>query len=324
MRAAWIDAPGPAGAIRIGELPVPSPAATDVLVRVAATVVNPVDTFVRSGAYATTLRFPFVIGRDLVGTVEATGSAVEAFRQGDAVWCNSLGHAGRQGAAAQFAVVPADRLYRMPDGVDPVAAVAVLHPGATAWLGLFGRAGLVAGERVHVGGAAGHVGSAAVLLAAQAGASVVASAGHDDLDHCRALGAETAVDYRDDALWDRLRAAAPGGFDIQLDTSGRQDIDCAVGLLAPRGRIVVMAGMQRRCTVPVGPLYTRDGSLLGFAISNARVAELAAAAARINELLATGALKARRIEVLPLAAAARAHRCLEEAGTGGARLVLVP
>lgn len=85
-----------------------------------------------------------------------------------------------------------------------------------------------------------------------------------------------------------------------------------------------MAGMGRRSELPIGPLYTNNGSILGFAISNASVAELAAAAVHVNALLASGALKARRIEVLPLSAAASAHRRLETGQTGGARLVLVP
>src|SRR6185437_13713259 len=136
MRAAVIHEIGPADSISIEQVPVPRPSQGEVLVRVTATTVNHVDTFVRSGAYRTPLRFPFVIGRDLVGVVEATASDVTRFHQGDEVWCNSLGHHGRQGSAAEFACVPQDRLYRMPHGVDPVEFVAVVHPAATAWLGL--------------------------------------------------------------------------------------------------------------------------------------------------------------------------------------------
>src|SRR3954454_19576634 len=120
MRAAWIDQLGPAESIRYGELPVPSYGATDVLVQVEATAVNPVDTFVRSGQYHTPLAFPFVVGRDLVGTVAALGSGASHFAVGDRVWSNSLGHAGRQGAAAEYTAVPCERLYPLPDDIDPI------------------------------------------------------------------------------------------------------------------------------------------------------------------------------------------------------------
>jgi NADPH:quinone reductase-like Zn-dependent oxidoreductase len=101
-------------------------------VRADAIAVDPVDAFVRSGAYATPTPFPFVVGRDVVGTVAETGPGAVGFRVGDRVWCNSLGHGGRQGACAEYSVVPVDRLYHLPDGVDPVTAVAALHPAATA------------------------------------------------------------------------------------------------------------------------------------------------------------------------------------------------
>lgn len=324
MAAAWIDELGPAGNIRYGELPVPVPGPTDVLVRAAAVAVNPVDTFVRSGAYRTPTPFPFVVGRDVAGTVAAAGPGAAGFAAGDAVWCNSLGHGGRQGAAAEYVVAPADRVYHLPDGVDPVTAVAVVHPAATAFLALVVHAGLRAGQSVFVAGGAGHVGGAAIVLAAGAGARVVASAGADDLDRCRSLGAAVALDYRGVGFGESLRAAVPGGVDVHLDTSGKHDLGTAVDVLAPRGRIVLLAGMGARPELPVGPLYLRDGSLVGFVISNASVSELAAAAARINQLLDEGSLRPRRVEELPLSATAEAHRRLEDGEARGTRLVLRP
>ena len=322
MRAAFIEALGPAGNIRYGELPVPTPGPTDVLVEVAATTVNPVDTFVRSGGYPTPTPFPFVVGRDLVGTVVATDPAATGFRVGEPVWCNSLGHAGRQGAAAQYAVVPAERCYRLPDGVDAVQAAAVLHPAATAYLALMVHAGLRAGESVYVAGGAGHVGSAAVLLAARAGARVVASASARDLEYCRSLGADITLDYRAENFADRLREA--GDFDVHLDTSGHGDLGSAVDVLARRGRIIVMSGMSSRPRLPAGDLYTKDGRVFGFVISNATVGELAAAAARINQLFTEGALSPRRVETVPLSAMAEAHARLEAGNARGIRLVVRP
>jgi NADPH:quinone reductase-like Zn-dependent oxidoreductase len=118
MWAAYIERRGAPSEINFGRLPIPEPGPTDVLVRVEATAVNPVDTYVRSGTYDTPLPFPFVIGRDLAGTVVRSGAGAAGFEPGQRVWANSLGHGGRQGVAAEYAVVAADRLYPLPPGAD--------------------------------------------------------------------------------------------------------------------------------------------------------------------------------------------------------------
>nr|WP_206322550.1 NADPH:quinone reductase [Streptomyces sp. HNM0575] len=321
--AAYVERLGPPGEIRYGELTAPPrPRAGEVLVDVAATTVNPVDTFVRSGRYPTRLSFPFVIGRDLVGTVAETGAGVRGFTPGDAVWCNSLGHDGRQGAAAEQASVEARRLYRLPARVPPLAAVAVVHPAATAWLALFRHGRLGPGETVFVAGAAGNVGSALVVLAAEAGARVIGTAAKHDLEHCRELGAAEALDYADDRLTERIASLCPRGIDVHVDTSGRNDLGTAVELLAPRGRIVLLAGARTRPVLPAGPLYMKDASVRGFVISRATTAELAEAAVTVNRLLATGRLRARDIETLPLHAAAKAHQRMEGGELHGRRLIL--
>jgi NADPH:quinone reductase-like Zn-dependent oxidoreductase len=322
MRAAYLTELGPADAIRVGELPVPIPGPTDVLVAVEAVVVNPVDTLVRSGAFPTPTPFPFVIGRDLVGTVAAAGPGAAGFAAGQRVWCNSLGHGGRQGSFAEYAVVAADRLYHLPARVDPVAAVAVLHPAATAWLALFRHGGLRPGEVVYVGGAAGNVGTAATSLARAGGARVLAGARPEDAGWCRAAGADEVVDYRDADLPGRLRALAPEGIGLYLDTSGRLDLAAAVDLLALRGRIVLIAGRERRLTLPAGPLYTHDRRVIGMAISRAGVEELAEAAGVLNHRIAAGALPARVRDVWPLERAAEAHLAVERGVRG--RIVLRP
>ncbi|MET9381974.1 NADPH:quinone reductase [Streptomyces sp. NPDC002928] len=322
MRAAYIEQLGTPDAIRYGELPSPRPGPTDVLVDVTATTVNPVDTFVRSGVFRTPLPFPFVIGRDLVGTVAQAGPGAHGFAAGDSVWCNSLGHEGRQGAAAEQALVPADRLYHLPPGVDPHQAVAVLHPAATAYLGLFTHGALRPGETVVVAGAAGNVGSALVALAVQAGARVISTAAARDTEYCLALGADAAVDYRSDRLAQDLRAHAPHGVDLYVDTSGTNDLDLAVPLLAARGRIVLLAGSASRPALPAGALYMKECSIRGFVISHATTAELAEAATAVNRLLVAGLLRPRALERLRLSAAAEAHRRVERGETHGRRLLL--
>ncbi|MDT0307463.1 NADPH:quinone reductase [Streptomyces sp. DSM 44917] len=324
MRAAYIERLGPPEEIRCGTLPDPEPGPGEVLVEVAASAVNPVDTLVRAGAFRTPVTFPFAVGRDLTGTVLAAGPGAEGFAPGERVWCNSLGHGGRQGAAAERAAVPSDRLYRLPPGADPVEAAAVLHPAATAWLALFRHAGLLAGETVLVAGAAGNVGSALVLQAARAGARVIATAHPRDEEYVRSLGAHEVLDYRRPA-GARLRALCPDGIDVHVDTSGRQRLAEVVDLLAWRGRIVLLAGTAARPELPAGQLYQRDGSILGFVISRATTAELAGAAEAVNALLAEGALRARAVERLPLEAAPEAHARVENGRVrGGHRLVLLP
>ncbi|AXI78508.1 NADPH:quinone reductase [Peterkaempfera bronchialis] len=322
MRAAFIEQLGPPQNIRYGQVPSPAPGPTDVLVDVTAVSVNPVDTFVRSGVFRTPVPFPFVIGRDLVGRVAAAGPGAPGFSVGDRVWCNSLGHGGRQGAAAERAVVPADRLYHLPPGVDEAEAVAVVHPAATAYLALVTHGRVRAGDNVLVGGAAGNVGSALVVLAAQAGARVIATASAQDAEYCRSLGAAEVVDYRDPEPDRRIRDLCPDGVDVHLDTSGRNDLGTAVALLAPRGRIVLLAGARSRPVLPAGQLYMKDGSITGFAISHATAAELAEAATTVNRLLAAKLLRPRSLRQLPLGAAAETHHRLEQGELNGKRIVL--
>ncbi|WP_433794961.1 NADPH:quinone reductase [Actinoplanes sp. CA-252034] len=322
MRAAYIQELGPPGNIRFGELPAPVPGPDDVLVDVVVATVNHVDTFVRSGAWRTPLEFPFVVGRDLAGTVAAAGPGVAGFRPGDRVWSSSLGHAGRQGAAAEQAVVPVDRLYHLPGGVRPEDAVAVAHPASTAYLALFTHGRLRAGETVVVVGAGGNVGAATVVLAVAAGARVVATASAADADYCRSIGAAEVLDYRDPDLAGRLHAACPEGVDLYVDTAGANDVEGAVELLARRGRLVLLAGLRTRRTLPVGALYLKDCTIAGFAISQAGVGELAEAAVAVNRMLAEGRLRPRSVEILSLSAMAEAHRRVEAGEAHGRRLVL--
>lgn len=322
--AAYVDELGPADTIRVGPLPVPAVGSTDLLVAVEAVAVDPVDTFVRSGTFPTPVPLPLVVGRDLVGRVAAVGAGVGGFVVGDRVWANSLGHGGRQGSFAGYAVVPVDRLYHLPEGVDPVQTVALAHPAATAWLGLHRHAHVQAGDVAYVGGGGGNVGECVVRLAASAGLRVVASASAADLDRVREAGAGTVVDYRSPDLVDQLRAAAPEGFDLHWDTSGHHDLEATVGLVRRGGRVLLTAaGPEASVPLPVGTAYTKDVGLLGFVISNATVEDLAAAARAVNRRLADGTLRARVAEVLPLSATAEAHRRIE-AGEVSGRLVLRP
>jgi len=317
MKAAYIEKTGPPESIKYGDLPKPVPAASQVLVKVIAVALDPVDTYIRSGAYAIDLDFPFIVGRDMVGVVEAVGANVHRFTPGARVWCNNQGYHGRQGTFAEYIVTDESLLYVLPQSVDEQQAVAVLHSATTASIGLIREAQLRQGESVFVNGGAGNVGSAVVQIAANMGARVIVTAGNAaDLEYCRELGAERAVNYKTDDVTKAIREFAANGIDVYWDTTTNPDFDRAVPLLAHRGRIILMAGLNARPPFPVGAFYTKDCSMRGFAITNATVDELQICADSITHWLAKGKLAARVARVMPLAETAAAH-CLFEDGQRG-------
>ncbi len=324
MKAAYIHAPGPASSIIYGELPEPALSAGSVLVRTIAVAVNHIDTYIRSGAYALNLPRPFIIGRDMVGVVEAVGSGVTNFTAGEAVWSNCLGVDGLQGSFAERLAVPHNRLYHLPEQADPLQAVAVLHSALTASLGLFDRAGLQPGETLFINGGSGSVGMAVLQIAKSAGARVAVTAGSaEKAARCVEAGADQVINYRTDNIVQKLQAFAPDGLNIYWDATRNFEISQALAVLAPRGRMVVMAGLDRHCDLPLGAFYTRNATLHGFTITGSTTADYARHAERINRWLAAGTLTAAIEQVLPLSQSARAHQ-LQEAGELPGKLVLAP
>ena len=186
MYAAFINQTGDISDIQYGRLPVPQPGPKDVLVRVLVSEVNHVDRLIFSGHYKTYLPMPFIIGRDLVGEVVATGNGISEFKTGDRVWCNSLGHHGLQGAWAEFAVVPEDRLYPLPDNANEKDVAALLHGASTACLGLLFHAGITPGDIIFIEGGGGAVGSAVIQTAHTMGAYIITSSAEDDAEWCLA------------------------------------------------------------------------------------------------------------------------------------------
>src|SRR5215472_9842032 len=210
MKGAYIEKLGPPETIVFGDLPKPVPRASQVLVKVVAVAVNPIDTYIRRGAYSTRMNFPFIVGRDMVGVVESVGDGVERFSPNDRVWCNNQGYDGRQGTFAEYLAIDQEFLYALPNGVDEQRAVAVLHSATTASIGLVREARLRSGESVFINGGAGNVGSAVLQLAAGLGARVIVTAGSDeDLECCRALGAERAVNYKSEDIIKAITEFAP-------------------------------------------------------------------------------------------------------------------
>jgi NADPH2:quinone reductase len=330
MNAAYIEETGGPENLKFGDLPDPTPTAGEVLVRVGAVSVNPIDTYVRGGMVETELPMPFIVGSDLAGTVEAVGEGVTQWKTGDRVWGANQGGHGRQGTAAELACVGADWLHAIPEGVSDEDAAAVALVGITAHIGLVLRAQVVAGETVFVNGGAGGVGSMVVQIAKALGARVIATAGSDErVAKAKAFGADEGINYKTEDVAARVLEWAPDGVDVLWETRRETDFDWAIGLLAKRGRMVVMAGRDARPMLPVGPLYVKDCSVYGFAMFNYTAEEQRPCGDAINRWLAEGKLKANIDRVLPLSEVAAAHQLQEEntiglAGTLAGKIVLKP
>jgi NADPH2:quinone reductase len=319
MRAAYIEQTGPVENIRVGDLPRPEPDPGQALVKVRAVALNPIDLYVRSGAVAMTLSFPYVIGSDLAGTVEAVGPNVNHLKPGDRVWGSNQGLLGRQGAAAEYAAVDEHWLYPTPRNLSDPEAAALALTGITAHLGLFRNGRLSPGETVFVPGGSGGVGSMVVQMARAVGARVVTSAGSPEKTAlCQRLGADLALNYKTDDIPARLREFAPDGIDVWYETQREPNLEVAIPLLRKRGRMIVMAGRAARPVLPLGAFYPRDCSLLGFAMFNATPDEQEHAAEDINRWASEGKLRPHIGRTFPLAEAAEAERFLEQNSIGGA------
>jgi NADPH2:quinone reductase len=330
MKAAYIKQPGPPENIIVGDFPTPEPAGQQVLVRVAAAALNPVDTYIRAGTIKMDIPLPFIVGCDLSGVVERLGPGAGRFQVGARVWGSNQGLLGRQGTFAEFAAVDEDWLYPTPPGVSDENVAACALVGITAHLGLVRDAKLQAGETLFVNGGTGGVGSTVVQMAKAIGARVITTAGSDEkVAACRELGADAAINYKTENVAERVKAFAPQGIDVWWETLREPNFDQTVALLAPRGRMVLMAGRDARPQFPVGPFYVKGCKLVGFAMFNATPDEQRAAADDINRWLAAGKIMPRIDRIMSLDQAATAHRLQEEntvgkAGTLSGKILVKP
>ncbi len=330
MKAAFIEQPGPPSAIQFGELPDPQPTDGQVLVRVSAVSVNPIDTYIRNGANYWELPKPFVIGCDLAGTVVAVGVGVKHLKVGDRVWGSNQGLMGRQGSFSELCAVDEKWLYPTPTGVRDEDMAASALVGITAHLGLLGRAQLRGGEIIFVRGGAGGVGSMVLQIAKAIGATVIATAGGaKKAALCRQLGADHVIDYTQEDVPEQLAVHAPQGVDVFWETLREPNFDFAVSALAPRGRMVLMAGREVRPEFPVGPFYVKGCALHGFAMFQSDAETQRGCAKDLNHWFASQQLRAVIDRVLPLSAAAQAHQLQEEHTLGkksslSGKLVLKP
>ncbi len=331
MKAAFLDTTGSPDVIRFGDLPRLTPKSGEVLVKVAASALNPIDVYIRAGTVAMPLPKPFIPGCDLAGVVEEIGPGAKRFKAGDRVWGSNQGLLGRQGTLAEYAAVAEDWLYPTRAGVSDVQAAAAALVGITAHLGLFRDGKLQAGETVFVNGGTGGVGSMVVQMTKAVGGKVITTVGSPEkAEQCRRWGADCVLNYRSDDVPARIKEFTGGkGVNVWYETQREPDFERMVDLMAPRGRMIVMAGRQARPVFPVGPFYVKGLSLHGFAMFNATPEEQRRCAEDINRWLAEKKLDVPIGRTFPLSEAAAAHRLLEEntlgrAGTLTGKVVVVP
>jgi NADPH2:quinone reductase len=331
MKAAYLETTGAPDVIKYGDLPTPEPKAGEVLVRVKAAALNPIDIYIRAGTVTMPLPKPFVTGSDLAGVVDAVGPGVTRFKVGDRVWGSNQGALGRQGTCAEFACVAEDWLYLTPPGATDNEVAAVALVGITAHLGLFRCANLQSGETVFVNGGTGGVGSMVVQMSKAVGAKAIATVGSaDKAALCRSWGTDLVLNYKTDPVDAKVREfTGDQGVSVWYETQREPDFLRTVPLLAQRGRMIIMAGRQAQPIFPAGPFYIKDCSLFGLAIFNATPAEQRRAADDINRWLADKKLHVTIGKTFPLSETAAAHRLLEEntlhkAGTLLGKVVVVP
>jgi NADPH2:quinone reductase len=331
MKAAFLETTGSPDVIRYGDLPMPVPREGQVLVRMGAAALNPIDVYIRAGNVPMPLPKPFIPGCDFAGTVEAVGPRAGRFKVGDRVWGSNQGLLGRQGTLAELLAVDEDWAYPTPANVsDPVTAAAALT-GITAHLGLFRDAHLQGGETVFVNGGTGGVGSMVVQMAKAVGAKVITTVGSADKARlCQEWGADCVLNYKTDGIPARVRDfTQKQGVNVWYETQREPDFEKMVDLMSQRGRMIVMAGRQARPVFPVGPFYLKGLVLHGFTMFNATAAEQRRCAEDMNRWLAAGQLRPPIGKTFRMAEAAAAHRLLEEntlgkAGTLTGKVVVVP
>lgn len=306
MKAVRFHEYGGPDVLRYEDAPCPKPQPDEVLIRVGAAGVNPLDWKVRQGTDRPHLPrpLPLIPGWDVCGTVEAAGGAVRRFKPGDAVY--GLLDTARDGAYAEYAVARETSIALKPRSLDPVGAAAIPLAALAAWQSLFAAGALRAGQRVLVHGAAGGVGSFAVQLAKWKGAHVTGTASGPNRRFLETLGADETIDHTRTRFEDVAR-----DMDVVLDTVGGDTLERSWGVLK-RGGILVSLVEQ-----PSPEEAVRRGVRQAGVFAVATAEELAALAMLVD----AGDVKPRVETVFPLAEARQAHR-LSQTGHARGKIVL--
>ena len=325
MRAIIVREFGGPEKLKLEEVPDPTPGPGEVLVRIRAAGVNPVDAYIHTGTYARKPPLPYTPGFDGAGEVVAPGADVTAVRPGDRVWVAGPGKTTvGAGTYAELAVCQASQLHPLPARASFGQGAALAVPYCTAYRALFQRAQAKAGETVLVHGATGGVGIAAVELAHARGMHVIGTGGTDDgLATVREHGADATVNHRGANYTDDIRKANGGrGVDVIIEMAAHINLDRDLNLLAKNGRIVTV-GNRGRIEINPRDAMGRDAAILGMTLFNVSDADFVEIHAAIIAGLASGALNPVVGREMPLADAARAHQAVMEPGARG-KIVLTP
>jgi putative PIG3 family NAD(P)H quinone oxidoreductase len=295
------------------EVPDPVPGAGEVLAEVAASAVNRADLLQRQGFYPPPPGASDVIGMECSGTVAAVGDGVDDWPVGTEVCALLAG-----GGYAERVVVPAGQLLPVPRGVDLVTAAALPEVTCTVWANVFMLAHLQPGETLLVHGGAGGIGTMAIQLAHRHGATVLCTAGSAaKLSRCRELGADVAINYRDEDFVARAREATDGrGVDVILDNMGGAYLSRNVDALAIGGRLVTI-GLQGGGTgeLDLGVLLAKRAAVHATSLRFRPIEEKAAIVAAVREhvwpAVESGEVRVIVDRVVPLPDAAEAHRVVQ-------------
>ena len=299
--------------------PDPTPGPGDVLVRIRAAGVNPVDSYIHTGTYVRKPTLPYTPGFDGAGEVESVGADVAGFSPGDRVYIGGPGYApAGAGTYAERAILPPAHVHSLPARSSFAQGAAIGVPYATAYRALFQRAGAKPGETVLIHGATGGVGIASVELARARGLKVIGSGGTDKgLAAVREHGADVVVNHRTPGYTDDIMRATNGrGVNVIVEMAAHVNLDRDLTLLARGGRVIVV-GNRGRVEIDARQAMGRDAAVLGMTLFNASDADLAEIHAAITAGLANGTLNPVIGREMPLEEAARAHEAVLEPGALG-------
>jgi NADPH2:quinone reductase len=322
MKAIQVQKTGGPEVLTLVDLPVPRPKANEAIVKIAASGVNFIDVYIREGRYPAQL--PFVDGQEGAGTVTEVGSDVKALKPGDHVaYSNVLG------SYAEYAAVPADKLVKVPAGLDDEQAAAAMLQGMTAHYLVYSTYPLKRGETTLIHAAAGGVGLLLVQMAKNIGARVIGTAGSEEKARlAKDAGADDMIVYtKQDFEAETKRLTGGKGVDVIYDGVGKSTFDQDLNLLRPRGYLVLFGGASGAVPPfdPIklsqkGSLFLTRPSLMHYVATRE---ELERRAGDVLGWIAAGKLKLRIEHKYKLADAQQAHRDLEGRKTTG-KLLLIP
>jgi len=320
MKAILVKEFGGPEVLKWEEVPDLKPGKGQVLVRLEAAGVNPVEAYIRSGQYAQKPVLPYIPGADGAGVVEAVGKAVKGIKVNSRVYVEGA----QTGTYAQACLAEVRNVHFLPAFISFAQGAAMGVPYGTAHRALFARAGARKGESVLVHGASGGVGTACVQLAKAAGLQVIGTAGTaEGLNLVKEQGAHLVLDHKSPEYLEELKKFTEGkGVDLILEMAAHVNLGKDLTVLAKKGRIVVIGS---RGPVEINPrdAMSRDAAILGMTLFNATPQEKVKIHQDLGKGLRSKKLKPMIGKEFPLAEAAKAHEWVMQSGAFG-KIVLVP